>query len=69
MSLRGWMWFVVLWACGVVGAVTLGYAFKIFMNLTLFAVKLVTRPPSRTIDRAAVLSLGRGFGWLQPAPQ
>ncbi|MCU9957533.1 hypothetical protein OEJ37_29665 [Burkholderia sp. BKH01] len=37
--MRGWMWFVVLWAGGVAGAVTLGYAFKIFMNLTLFAVK------------------------------
>ncbi|ABK12213.1 MULTISPECIES: hypothetical protein [Burkholderia] len=39
LRMRGWMWFVVLWAGGVVGAVTLGYAFKIFMNLTLFAVK------------------------------
>ncbi|HKT65389.1 hypothetical protein [Burkholderia sp. 22313] len=37
--MRGWMWFVVLWAGGVLGAVTLGYVFKIFMNLTLFAVK------------------------------
>ncbi|HDR9485148.1 MULTISPECIES: hypothetical protein [Burkholderia] len=37
--MRGWMWFIVLWAGGVIGAVTLGYAFKIFMNLTLFAVK------------------------------
>ena len=37
--MRGWMWFVVLWAGGVLGAATLGYAFKIFMNLTLFAVK------------------------------
>lgn len=37
--LRGWMWFVLLWASGVAGAVTLGYVFKIFMNLTLFAVK------------------------------
>ncbi|CAD9225074.1 conserved hypothetical protein [Burkholderia cenocepacia] len=37
--MRGWMWFVVLWAGGVIGAVTLGYTFKIFMNLTLFAVK------------------------------
>ncbi|WP_175687466.1 hypothetical protein [Burkholderia anthina] len=38
-KMRGWMWFIVLWAGGVLGAVTLGYAFKIFMNLTLFAVK------------------------------
>ncbi|WP_323120430.1 hypothetical protein [Burkholderia alba] len=37
--LPGWAWCVVLWAGGVAGALTLGYAFKIFMNLTLFAVK------------------------------
>ncbi|MBI0331063.1 MULTISPECIES: hypothetical protein [Burkholderia] len=36
--LPGWAWFVLLWIGGVAGAVTLGYAFKIFMNLTLFAV-------------------------------
>jgi hypothetical protein len=36
--LPGWVWFILLWAGGVAGAVTLGYAFKIFMNLTLFAV-------------------------------
>ncbi len=36
--LPGWLWFVLLWMGGVAGAVTLGYAFKIFMNLTLFAV-------------------------------
>ncbi len=35
--LPGWVWFVILWAGGVAGAVSLGYAFKIFMNLTLFA--------------------------------
>ncbi|WP_179402730.1 hypothetical protein [Burkholderia guangdongensis] len=37
--LPGWAWFVLLWAGGVAGAVALGYAFKLFMNLTLFAVK------------------------------
>jgi hypothetical protein len=37
--LPGWVWFILLWAGGVAGAVTLGYVFKIFMNLTLFAVK------------------------------
>ncbi|NIE84829.1 MULTISPECIES: hypothetical protein [unclassified Burkholderia] len=36
--LPGWLWFVLLWMGGVAGAVALGYAFKIFMNLTLFAV-------------------------------
>lgn len=30
--------FVLLWLGGVAGALALGYAFKIFMNLTLFAV-------------------------------
>lgn len=38
-ALPGWLWFVLLWCGGVAGAVSLGYAFKIFMNLTLFAVK------------------------------
>ncbi|MGS1001586.1 hypothetical protein [Burkholderia glumae] len=36
--LPGWAWFVLLWLGGVAGALALGYAFKIFMNLTLFAV-------------------------------
>lgn len=36
--LPSWLWFVLLWMGGVAGAVALGYAFKIFMNLTLFAV-------------------------------
>lgn len=38
-TLPGWLWFVLLWCGGVAGAVSLGYAFRIFMNLTLFAVK------------------------------
>ncbi|WP_167069485.1 hypothetical protein [Burkholderia sp. Ax-1719] len=38
-ALPGWLWFVLLWCGGVAGAVSLGYVFKIFMNLTLFAVK------------------------------
>lgn len=37
--LPGWMWFALLWMGGVAGAVTLGYAFKLFMYATLFAVK------------------------------
>jgi hypothetical protein len=38
-ALPGWLWFVLLWCGGVGAAVSLGYVFKIFMNLTLFAVK------------------------------
>lgn len=37
--LPGWLWFVLLWCCGVGAAVSLGFVFKVFMNLTLFAVK------------------------------
>jgi len=36
--LPGWLWFVLLWCAGVGAAMTLGFAFKILMNLTLFAV-------------------------------
>jgi hypothetical protein len=38
-TLPGWLWFVLLWCGGVSAAVSLGWAFKILMNLTLFAVK------------------------------
>jgi hypothetical protein len=38
-ALPGWLWFVLLWCGGVSAAVSLGWAFKILMNLTLFAVK------------------------------
>ncbi|WP_176732999.1 hypothetical protein [Paraburkholderia nodosa] len=38
-ALPGWLWFVFLWCAGVGAAVSLGFAFKVFMNLTLFAVK------------------------------
>lgn len=38
-ALPGWLWFVLLWCAGVGAAVSLGWAFKILMNLTLFAVK------------------------------
>ncbi|MEM5331210.1 hypothetical protein VSR34_32200 [Paraburkholderia sp. JHI2823] len=34
----GWLWFVLLWCAGAGAAVSLGFAFKVFMNLTLFAV-------------------------------
>ncbi|WP_186308539.1 hypothetical protein [Paraburkholderia sp. BCC1885] len=37
--LPGWVWFIALWCVGVGGAMSLGFAFKILMNLTLFAVK------------------------------
>jgi hypothetical protein len=38
-TLPGWIWFIALWCVGVGGAMSLGFAFKILMNLTLFAVK------------------------------
>ena len=37
--LPGWLWFVALWCLGVASAMSLGFAFKILMNLTLFAVR------------------------------
>jgi hypothetical protein len=37
--LPGWLWFIVLWCFGVASAVSLGFAFKLLMNATLFAVK------------------------------
>lgn len=37
-ALPPWVWFVALWCAGVGSAVLLGEAFKLFMNLTLFAV-------------------------------
>jgi predicted membrane protein len=36
--LPGWLWFVLLWCAGVGAAVGVGFAFKILMNVTLFAV-------------------------------
>jgi hypothetical protein len=36
--LPGWVWFIALWCLGVGGAMLLGFAFRILMNLTLFAV-------------------------------
>jgi hypothetical protein len=38
-KLSGWVWFIALWCVGVGGAMSLGFAFRILMNLTLFAVK------------------------------
>ena len=38
-TLPGWIWFIALWCVGVGGAMSLGFAFRILMNLTLFAVK------------------------------
>jgi predicted membrane protein len=36
--LPGWLWFMLLWCAGVGAAVGVGFAFKVLMNLTLFAV-------------------------------
>lgn len=36
--LPGWVWFVLLWCAGVGAAMGVGFAFKVLMNLTLFAV-------------------------------
>jgi len=38
-KLPGWLWFIALWCCGVAGAMSLGFAFKLLMNATLFAVR------------------------------
>ncbi|MFM0154168.1 hypothetical protein [Paraburkholderia sediminicola] len=38
-KLPGWLWFVALWCFGVGSAVSLGCAFKLLMNATLFAVR------------------------------
>ncbi|NPT60716.1 hypothetical protein [Paraburkholderia elongata] len=37
--LPGWLWFVALWCFGVASAMSLGFAFKLLMNATLFAIK------------------------------
>jgi hypothetical protein len=34
----GWLWFVALWCLGVGGAMAVGFAFRLLMNATLFAV-------------------------------
>ncbi|MCC8396590.1 hypothetical protein LJ656_28785 [Paraburkholderia sp. MMS20-SJTR3] len=38
-KLPGWLWFIALWCGGVAAALSLGYAFKLLMYATLFAVK------------------------------
>ncbi|WP_167334020.1 hypothetical protein [Paraburkholderia dilworthii] len=38
-KLPGWLWFIALWCLGVGSAMSLGFAFKLLMNATLFAVK------------------------------
>ncbi|AIP36880.1 hypothetical protein DR64_7118 [Paraburkholderia xenovorans LB400] len=38
-KLPGWLWFIALWCFGVGSAMSLGFAFKILMNATLFAVR------------------------------
>lgn len=37
-AMPGWVWFVTLWCAGAGGAMLLGAVFKVFMNVTLFAV-------------------------------
>jgi hypothetical protein len=39
LRLPGWVWFIALWCVGVSGAMSLGFAFKLLMKLTLFAVR------------------------------
>lgn len=36
--LPGWLSFLLLWCAGVGAALGVGFAFKLLMNLTLFAV-------------------------------
>jgi hypothetical protein len=38
-KLPGWLWFIALWCCGVAAAMSLGFAFRLLMNATLFALK------------------------------
>ncbi|WP_166653486.1 hypothetical protein [Paraburkholderia flava] len=38
LKLPRWIWFVALWCGGVSAAMLLGFAFKVLMNATLFAV-------------------------------
>jgi hypothetical protein len=37
-AIPAWVWFVALWCVGVSGAMLVGALFKVFMNVTLFAV-------------------------------
>lgn len=37
-QLPGWLWFIALWCFGVGAAMSLGFAFRILMNATLFEV-------------------------------
>jgi hypothetical protein len=37
-AMPGWLWFVVLWCGGVSAAMLTGYAFRLLMNATLFAI-------------------------------
>ncbi|MBC8749878.1 hypothetical protein OKW43_000229 [Paraburkholderia sp. WC7.3g] len=38
-KLPGWLWFIALWCLGVAAAMSLGFAFRLLMNATLFAVR------------------------------
>ncbi|MGF6974369.1 hypothetical protein QFZ94_002796 [Paraburkholderia sp. JPY465] len=37
-KLPGWLWFIALWCFGVAATMSLGFAFKLLMKATLFAV-------------------------------
>jgi hypothetical protein len=37
-ALPGWAWFILLWCVGCGGAFVVAEVFKVFMNVTLFAV-------------------------------
>jgi hypothetical protein len=37
-KLPGWLWFIALWCFGVAAAMSLGFAFRLLMNATLFAL-------------------------------
>jgi hypothetical protein len=38
-KLPGWLWFIALWCFGVAAAMSLGFAFRLLMNATLFAIR------------------------------
>ncbi|ADG17702.1 hypothetical protein [Paraburkholderia atlantica] len=38
-KLPSWLWFIALWCFGVAAAMSLGFAFKLLMKATLFAVR------------------------------
>jgi hypothetical protein len=57
-KIPGWLWFVALWCGGVAAAVSLGFVFKLFSNVTLYAVTLQASTSGAT-PFSAVRSLMR----------